>query len=84
MNEEHSDALRERLRGDMEADAKRPAHEKRYMPAIAAMRVAGDTAHALVVRHDGQFGCTCGYTPGLGEVALRSVDRHLAETRSEP
>ena len=42
-----SDALRERLRLDAEASAKRPAHEKRYMPAIArALRRAADALEA--------------------------------------
>lgn len=30
-----NDALRERLRKDVEASASRPAHEKRHMPAIS-------------------------------------------------
>ena len=33
-----SSALRERLRKDAEASAKRPQHEKRHMPAITAAR----------------------------------------------
>lgn len=37
-----ADRLRDRLRKDAEAQAKRPAHERRYMPAIAA-----DTAPAV-------------------------------------
>ena len=35
-------------------------------------------AHTLVAKYDGQYACACGFTPGLGEVALRAVDRHLA------
>jgi hypothetical protein len=36
MNEHtvEKDALRERLRADAEASARRPPHEKRYMPTI--------------------------------------------------